>query len=557
MTRKGSEVRVLYGPLRTNLHSDMAVPQSPDGLLAPVAEVTALGEGAPTTAAASRAKRRSPRHRRPRRFPQLRAGHYLVTAALMVQLAILLVLTLRKFDTYAASVDFSIHFQAWFQIAHGHFNPVATTVYGYYWKDLGEFITWPLALLYWVWPNDGLTLLVLQDLAIVAGTAVAVAWIVALARRRGLGDRMTATCVAAALVLFVANPWIYTAIIEDFHFESLTAVFILGAGFALWAGRRRAMWILVVLALSTGILAGTYLAPLGIAFAVTTPRCRRDGLFIAGAGLAWSLLLGKIGVHSRGFAGYAYLAGHALSSGPGAAPAILSGALTHPMRPVRELWGYRYQIVDNLVPTGFLGLFNPWMWGPILTILLMNGLDTPQSYISPGFQNTPLYLFGITGTVLTAVLLVGWHRLRARAVSIALALAVAGSLAFSFFQIDQGILPYPMTASVGSELAAIRAATPASAEVISAFGVVGRYSGRPWVYVMWNPGMTFPVESRDVVFVLVPVAGNEPLPAGTMQHTIGYVAALPHSRPLLRGPDAWGYLWHPPRGVDHVTLPSS
>ena len=63
---------------------------------------------------------------------------------------------------FALTVDFAEYENAWFLIAHGHLDPMNSVGNGAFWQNHAEFIMWPLAGLYWVWPHQ-VTLLWIQD----------------------------------------------------------------------------------------------------------------------------------------------------------------------------------------------------------------------------------------------------------------------------------------------------------------------------------------------------------------------------------------------------------
>ncbi|HXX89504.1 MAG TPA: DUF2079 domain-containing protein [Acidimicrobiales bacterium] len=479
------------------------------------------------------------------------------SAVLLAHLAVLVVLVAHEYNRFNVSLDFGVFHQAWFEIAHGNLDPQTTTQGIAFWQDHGEFVMWPLALLYWVFPNDGFTLLLVQCTALVAAEAVAVVWVVSLARIRGVRRALAAVCAGAGLILFLVDPWSYRVVVQDFHFETLAACLTLGAGFALWSGRRRTAWVLAVLCLLTGDVGATYVAALGVAFALTTKRCRRDGIAIAVVGVAWVALLALLGANKGSpISGYAYLAGHQVSSGIGGVLAIAKGAITHPGRPVHMLRSYRPQILDDLTPTGFVGLFNPWLFGPLLAVLAANGLNANPAFIDPGFQDIPIYLFGVAATALNAVIVLSWRRVRAGIVAAALVVAVLGAVAFALDEVSQGfIVPFHVDAPTAAQIAQIRKATPPDAEVISTFGVVGRFAGRRYAYVISPLGSRFPVHASTVVFVFAPTAGTQPLPLQEIADMRQFVAEGLHATPIVSGPDAWGYVWHPSPGVGQVVLP--
>jgi Predicted membrane protein (DUF2079) len=128
-----------------------------------------------------------------------RAGY----AVLGLQLAGFLAWSTLLFSRFAVSFDFAQFMQSWTLIAHGHLNPYDTVHDFPFWKDHSEFLVWPLALLYWVWPH-GVTLLWVQDVCLVCAETVAFTWLCEVVSRTA---RDAAWLAAAGLVLIVANPW--------------------------------------------------------------------------------------------------------------------------------------------------------------------------------------------------------------------------------------------------------------------------------------------------------------------------------------------------------------
>ncbi len=108
-----------------------------------------------------------------------RAGYGL----LGLQLVLALAWSTVQYDRFALTFDFTIFHQAWYLIAHGDLDPWSTIKLSYFWQDHSEFIMWPLALLYWVWPHS-VVLLYVQDIAVVGAEAVAFTWLSELAAQR-------------------------------------------------------------------------------------------------------------------------------------------------------------------------------------------------------------------------------------------------------------------------------------------------------------------------------------------------------------------------------------
>jgi hypothetical protein len=111
--------------------------------------------------------------------------------------------------------------------------------------------------------------------------------------------------------------------------------------------------------------------------------------------------------------------------------------------------------------------------------------------------------------------------------------------------------------SAAKELAHVAPMIPATAEVISTQAVIGRFGPRESIYMFTSPGETFPVNQRQVVFV---VTRKELLDADILspRDRTEAVAEISHrldARVLgaRSGVNAWE--WSPPTGTTHVTLP--
>jgi hypothetical protein len=120
-----------------------------------------------------------------------------------------------------------------------------------------------------------------------------------------------------------------------------------------------------------------------------------------------------------------------------------------------------------------------------------------------------------------------------------------------------------VTPAAASKLSSVLQKTPRDAEVISSFGVAGRFAGRPAIYLLGfaNSGLvgspphpTLPVSTKTVVFVFAPYQGIEPV---NVVPAIAYVRDQLHAQVLAEGAGVYGFLWQPLPGVKTVTLPIS
>lgn len=498
---------------------------------------------------------------RPRRWRIVRLGGWV---ALTIQLVVMLIVSGHFYHRFDLSLDFTMFHQAWYQIAHGNLDPQATFINLSFWRDQSAFIMWLLAPIYYVYPH-AIDLLWIQDLAAVGAELVAFLWVVEALERRPSSLKLRQWLVpSVALILMLANPWIYLTIIQDFHVETLTTLFLVLAGREVWRRRRARAWIWVGATLLTGTVGGLSVVALGLAAILARqPAIRRKGLALAAIGIAWIGLIVSLPADLGGGANaYAYL------EGPGSQPsgvrglfALATGLLSHPGRAFHMIGDRTHLLYENLAPFGFAGLLWPWAGVVILFLLLINVLNMNPAFITPSFQNFSIYVLGAAGSAMVVGRVIEWRKGRVIALLLA-GVLVVNAVLFSVHRLPH-IAIFSVAPSAATELSSVLERTPSNAEVISSFGVSGRFGGRRFIYVFSaaNSGIvgapphpTLPVSARTVVFVITPYEGNEPV---NVIPAIPYIRDQLHTQLLTERAGVYAYLWHPPAGVTTVTLPFS
>lgn len=482
------------------------------------------------------------------------------------------VILYRRFDL---GLDFGTYFQAVSQIAHGHVNPYDTINDTSFLRNHFELIVWPLSLSQLIDPSP-YPMLLIQDVAIVAAEGVALLWVSDIHARRGLGDGIPRWVgVSLVLLLLILNPWTYKTAITDFHAETIATLFTVLAARDLYNERTRRASIWFVLLLMCGDVGGIYMVGLAIGLVLARPRAWKIAIAWISIGIAWVVAI-SYGGFNNGSLLYDY---HTLTGKTGAAAYtitladIIEQTLLHPDR-LWHLVVQRWSIVlQNIAPTGIIGIFSRWVIGLFLLVVLTSIGQDYAAFIEPGFQNIVLYVMLPVGTLLvldgivrklsaTRIRAIARHSAarfsaatpRMWAAGALIAALCVSCLVYASEQIPT-VFAGPPDTQVGtrSVLTGVLEQTPAGAEVVVSSGILGRFAGRRSVYSLSQPsrGTSVPIVEKQVVFVFVPELSYGES-ASAIQTETQFVNATLHAKTLSDGDGVWAYLWSVPRNVTGV-----
>jgi hypothetical protein len=440
-----------------------------------------------------------------------------------------------EYQRYSVTPDFATYYQAWYMAAHGHFGFFTTINFIPYWQNDAEFYPYVLAPLYWIF-HTGLTLKWVQDFSVAGAELVAFTWLCDLAKRH-CAERDAAWLAGLGLMLFLANPWLWSTISFDIHEESLGIFFAAFLGWDLSRGKRRA-WVWVVPVMLGGAPTTTYVIGIGLGGILASRRTRRMGAAIAAAGIAYSLVLGLV---------------HGQLTSAAAIQVFVGEARGHPLRLVEIIWGWRSDIIANLAPAGLAGIGVPFIL-PIALAVIVPGTLLGSEFAEPLFQNVPLYIFVPVGTVTVIAWLCRRHRRTALVLASVAAVQAIGWAAVWGPQIPVQWLR--VSSSEAATLASVQARIPASAEVVASQGVLGRFSARPYVYSIGFFGSKLPVRP-DSWFIITPTSGIESSTPATSMALIGELAGPLHARLVTHANGVWAFQLTPPPGVTTVTIPGN
>ncbi len=483
-----------------------------------------------------------------------RAGFGLL-AAQLVGLAVLSTVLYRR---YSLTWDYAVYHQAWFLIAHGDLDPYSSALRFAFWRNNGEALLWPLALL-GVVVHSGLALLWAQDAAVVGAGAVAFAWVCELTGRPWWDRRFRpGVAVGLVLVLLVADPWTYWACAFDFHMEPVAALFAILAVRDLERRRFRRVAVWVVPLLLAGEFAAGLVVGLGIAALVAGRAWRRAGVALVAAGAFWVGMLSLLGMRGGNLSvAYGYLATgqSTVATGIGL-PALAEGILLHPGRLVSALWVRRHNIVAYLAPAGLLGVVAPWGLGVAVMVVLANNLYAGLNFSTASFQYAPLTAVLAAASVLVLGRLAHRWRWGPWAATVLAVVLAADTLGWGAVWIPrtttQWLRVSPAAASV---LASVERQVPADAEVVASQGILGRFSNRQWAYQLPDAGPVA-VHTRTIWVVVAPTQGIETEPVAGADALVAELAGPLHADLVVARAGVWAFRWTPGPQVTALTVPA-
>jgi hypothetical protein len=465
-------------------------------------------------------------------------------------------------NRFGLSFDYSLFGETWYLIAHGHIDPFISVKNAAFWRDHSSFLFWATAPLWYLWPHP-VTLMWLQDLATVCAEIVGFRWIAELtesARRSQTLLVPASLVVGTGAVLFLANPWIMWSIVNDFHVEIFSVLFVLLAARDFYYDRTRA-WVWVVLALLTSNLAATYLVGLALSAFIAGRHWRSRAFGILACGLGWSFFTNVIhGDIGSAFYGYAYLMPGGNSSVSGSLVSVALGVLRHPGRALSQVWQHNLSIWADIGSSGIFGVLSPWVIGVPLVALIENALNSGPDFISPntGSQNLPEYIFLPIGAIMVFLFLSRskWRWLRA-AMLPSLVLSLVITVGWMVVWIPRTSLQWlTVPENSASTLHMVLAEMPENAEVIASQGIVGNFSTRSWLYAVQRQGgdYGYPVKSPDVWFVITPRLGIELQSVESAYAMISEIANLKGITLENHANGVWAFQWHRPVTTKFVTF---
>lgn len=463
------------------------------------------------------------------------------------QLVVMLGFSTLLYHRYDLTRDYAQYAQAWYAIAHGHWNPYDSVLHFSFWTNEGEFVLWPLALLYFVFPH-AIDLLWVQDLAVFATELVALLWIVDVLdqTRPRLNTRTTAIATVAVAVVIVADPWAYETIAFDFHTHPLAAFFVVLAGRALWSNRHRKLVWWVLSALICNALAGLWIAAVGVSGILSGHGRRRSGAVMIVVGVAWTAVLSSASGHFGGNVDTNF--GYLLHNPPTHVGllSVASGALDHPGAVIAHLadrWKYLF---IYLIPLGFVGIFSVWALPIVAAVFLPSMLAGSVLFLrlNASFQQWPALPFVLVGSVMVLA------TIRQRRISPRLVRVTTAFWAAMLTVIAALVLPsipaywVADTPAAATVLARLHATIAPTAEVVASQGICGRFADRADIECFINPPQSIPTTARTVVFIMTASQGVGEVSSAEIHAAVAVIERL-GARQIVNRAGIDAFTWYP------------
>ena len=247
--------------------------------------------------------------------------------------------------------------------------------------------------------------------------------------------------------------------------------------------------------LLTGDTGGLYLAGLGLSMLLGATGKRRYGAIGLAVGAGWVVLVHELAVNQSHVlvSSYTYLVtGSPLVPGTVTVFTVSRALLEHPHRWIQMLWGRKRIIYEVAVPSGVIGALTPWALGTDFTVFFIQSIAYPLTFLVDGFDVIAglLVVLACSAMAITAMAYSPRRALRFAALVLGVGILVQ-SVVLAGVKIPRQFeyflrISAPEAAALNRGLSA----TPAQAEVIASWGVMGRFSGRQWdypLYAGWRP----------------------------------------------------------------------
>ncbi|MEI6709846.1 MAG: hypothetical protein WCL17_02570 [Actinomycetota bacterium] len=441
---------------------------------------------------------------------------------------------------YSESVDFAMRYQAWWKIAHGHFNPYTTPLGRSFISDHFELLNWPFAPLANLWPHMGWILWV-QNAFVLSAECGAIAVIHHYLPSKWWPTEWRPTWVITITAAVLAlSPWTWYTVSNDVHYQTSAAM-----GLSIWFlyfGLKKQWFsagLFALLTFSVADVSGTYIVALALSLAIIHRKSLRTLLILAMFAVA-GVLWGSIATMFHGSVGsnfavhYGYLLGpkNSYAVKHGTMLKVLEGIIKNPLL----AWSHFRTSISSWISynstAGFLGFLNPISILPQL-VMVQTGLSGKIGRLATiPWETFPATLTMVPASILTWAWLVNRTegRFRHLATKYLPWVLIANTAMWSVVWLPHVQLDYArMPSSTAASLAEAKKYIAPNDAVFASFGIIGMYSDRKYDFKL---GVSHPDHfwTKTTDFVVVPWSAIENLYPAQHLALVTALDQLPGSR---------------------------
>lgn len=413
------------------------------------------------------------------------------------------------FNHFAEPFDFGVFYQAATLLARGHWDPYISIWGITYYPNWGlpfaanhmELLMWPVALVIRAFPS-GFALLVTEALFLASTQFLISHWTTKLLWPSLRTNFRRAVFIGSIILFIYANAWWLAATSFSFHFQPIAVFLLVLTAYLYYYNKRRLSFLVALFICLSGVTQALYLIGLGLGLWLQNRRRNRSALIFAAFGLVTYAIAAIMNLNQG--TPFAELYGYLGGSTPIQA---LRAVVRNPLPLIHQIRSNFPQGLALLFPAGTLGILD-WLAGPVVLLaLLPEWLAGTNQFLTElaAFQTIAVQAFLPIGMAFLflrilaskkAPLVYGW--LFAFSMAVLVAVHMLPQDFRGAYAIDNYV---PQQAAV--QLSKVLARITPNSEVIAPDGIIGRFSGRRYVYPIIAPSLlTFPLWSSPTYIIL-------------------------------------------------------
>ena len=413
------------------------------------------------------------------------------------------------FNHFAEPFDFGVFYQAATLLAHGHWNPYISIWGITYYPNWGlpfianhmEILMWPLALVIRAFPS-GFALLVIEALSLASTQFLISHWITKLIWPSLLTNFRRTAFIASIILFIYANAWWLAATSFSFHFQPIAVFLLILTAYLYYYDKHLLSFIAAFLVCLSGVTQALYLVGLGLGLWLHNRNKNRSALVFILSGLMTYAIATSINLNQG--TPFVELYGYLGGTTPIQA---LRAVVRNPLPLLNQIRSNFSLGLALLFPGGVLGILD-WLAGPVVLLALIpEWLAGTNQFLTElaAFQTIAVQAFLPIGMAFLFLRILA-SKTRSRLVAWLLAFTMTVLVAVHMlpqnfrgaYAIDNYV---PQQAAI--QLSSVFDSLTPNSEVIAPDGIVGRFSGRRYVYPIIAPSLLkFPLWSSTTYIIL-------------------------------------------------------